>query len=282
MIERLEVQGKPAYVIWLNDDMSAGERHAPMAKVIWDDGGMAIMRKAPEPVVDRGFDPNEERDPHGRWTALAGSKGDPALVSTAPITAGGRGEAGAAALAASKGRYTRIDMALLDRDPVAKEKMVALFRNAQDFPMIRQSEWTGNTDQDARLIIERMKSNLHAMYGDIKPSEIKAWRGWYEGAHNLISDRMAQYKQYNISRPAMTAVYAAQSPNTEWDINVHYGDQLLDTYFNHATHRFDAAMRAAGQDQLRRADEALTKEEAGGKDKSKARAEPPRSEASVP
>ena len=115
----MEVQGKPAYVIWLNDDGSAGERHAPMAKVVWDDGGMAIMRKAPTVAADRGFDPNEERDPHGRWTALAGSSGDPALVSTArsPRRTGYSEEA---QIAASKQRYTRIDMALLDRDPATK------------------------------------------------------------------------------------------------------------------------------------------------------------------
>ena len=246
----MEVRGKPAYVIWLNEDGSSGERHAPLAKVIWDDGGMAMMRQAPTEAADRGYDPDEERDPHGRWTALAGSQGHPALVSTAPITAGGRGEAGAAALAAARGRYTRIDMALLDRDPVAKEKMVALFRNAADFPMIRQSEWTGDTNKDATLIIGRMKSNLDAMYADIKPEEVKAWRKWYEGAHNLIGDRMKQYAAQKLDRPTMTAVYAAQSPNTEWDVNVHLGDRLLDTYFHHATHRFDAGMRQAAADQI--------------------------------
>jgi hypothetical protein len=61
---------------------------------------------------------------------------------------------------------------------------------------------------------------------------------------------MKQYAAQKISRPAMTAVYAAQSPNTEWDVNVHLGDRLLDTYFNHATHRFDDAMRGAGAAQI--------------------------------
>lgn len=251
MIERMEVQGKPAYVIWLNDDMSAGDRHAPLAKVIWDDGGMALMRKAPAEAADRGYDPDEARDPGGRWTALAGSSGDPALVSTAPITATGKaGSEEAARLTAARGRYTRIDMALLDRDRVAKEKMVALFRNAADFPMIRQNEWTGDTDRDARLIIDRMKSNLNAMYHDITPAEVKAWRGWYEGAHNLVGDRMKQYAAQKIGRAAMTAVYAAQSPNTEWDVNVHLGDRLLETYFHHATHKFDAAMKEAADQQI--------------------------------
>ena len=246
----MEVRGKPAYVIWLNDDMSEGDRHAPMVKVIWDDGGMALMRKAPTLAADRGYDPDEQRDPHGRWTALAGSQGHPALVSTAPITAGGRGVAGAAALAAARGRYTRIDMALLDRDRATKEKMVDLFRDGGDFPMIRQNEWTGDTDRDATLIIDRMKSNLNAMYADIAPAEVRAWRGWYEGAHNLIGDRMKQYAAQKIDRPAMTAVYAAQSPNTEWDVNVHLGDRVLDTVFHHADHKFDAGMREAADQQI--------------------------------
>jgi hypothetical protein len=272
LIERMEVRGRPAYVIWLNDDGSAGDRHAPIAKVLWDDGGMAIMRKAPEAVADRGYDPDEARDPAGRWTALAGSSGDPALVSTAPITATGKaGSEKAALLTAARGRYTRIDMALLDRDRATKEKMVDLFRNAADFPMIRANEWTGDTDKDAKLIIARMKSNLNMMWGDISKAEVKAWRGWYEGAHNLIGDRMKQYSKYKIGRAAMTAVYAAQSPNTEWDVNVHLGDRLLDTYFNHATHKFDAEMRAAAQQQIANTVKALEKEEAAGKNKAKAR-----------
>jgi hypothetical protein len=262
LIERMEVQGRPAYVIWLNDDGSAGERHAAMAKVVWDDGAMAIMRQAPTLAADRGYDPEEARDPAGRWTALAGSSGDPALVSTAPITATGKaGSEKAAALTAARGRYIRIDMALLDKDRPTKEKMVDLFRNAADFPMIRQNEWTGDTDKDAKLIIARMKSNLNAMWGDISKDEIKAWRKWYEGAHNLIGDRMEQYKQYKIGRPAMTAVYAAQSPNTEWDVNVHLGDRLLDTYFNHATHKFDDAMRAAAAKQIDNTVKGLAKKE---------------------
>jgi hypothetical protein len=201
-------------------------------------------------LSDRGYDPDEARDPGGRWTALAGSQGHQALVSTAPITATGRGSEETTRLQATRGRYTRIDMALLDRDPATKEKMVALFRDGADFPMIRESEWTGDTNKDAALIVNRIKSNLNAVWKDIPEEDVAAWRGWYEGAHNLVGDRMEQYKAFKIDRPSMTAVYAAQSPNTEWDVNVHLGDRLLDTYFHHADHKFDAAMREAAETQI--------------------------------
>jgi hypothetical protein len=215
--------------------------------------GRQLTKAQAQDALDALFDfsPDEPRDPQGRWTALQGSQGHYALVSTAPITATGKaGSAQATELAAAKNRYTRIDMALLDKDPEAKAKMVALFRDPAMFPMIRQNEWTGDTNKDARLIIDRMKSNLTAMFGDIGKSEVQAWRKWYDGAHSLIGDRMKQYEKFGIDRAAMTGVYAAQSPNTEWDVNVHLGDRLLDTVLNHSTHKFDAGMRQAAADQI--------------------------------
>ena len=263
MLERTTIDGQGAWVAYLKNDWSPCPRGTEdFIKVKFDDGRVVFATPSKASVTDREYDPDEPRDAAGRWTALAGSHGHQALVSTAPISASGRaGSEQAAQLAAAKTRYTRIDMALLDRDPVAKEKMVALFRDPKMFPMVRENEWTGDTNKDARLIIDRMKSNLTAMAGDISKSDVQNWRKWYDGAHSLIGDRMEQYKAFGIDRAAMTGVYAAQSPNTEWDVNVHLGDRVLDTYLNHSTHKFDGEMAAAGRAQITNAVKGLADKE---------------------
>jgi hypothetical protein len=201
------------------------------------------------------------------WTGeqpLKGSQGDPGLVSTALTIAKGRaGSKEREEINKESYNYQRIDLDQAKKDPELFEGMVNTFRNAELFPYMRSSDFNGDAEHDSRSIIDRIKSNLHVMWNDTSQASKDLWRHWYVGAHAMITERMKQYP--NVGRAAMTAMYAAQSPNTMWDVNVHLGDRLLDTVFHHASDKWDKGMADAAQGQLERAEKAV------GKAKDKAR-----------
>jgi hypothetical protein len=206
-----------------------------------------------------------EISPHGGEFAatggitgpLKGSQGDPSLISTAYTTAKGRSKREREQLASEVNNYQRADMDQVRKDPTFFEALTNTFRNEDIFPYMRRSDFNGNTEHDARAVIDRIKSNLHALWNDISQDERLLWRGWYEGAHNLITDRMKQYP--GVDRASMTAMYAVQSAGTMWDVNVHLGDRVLDTVFHHASDKWDKGMADAAQTQLENAVKGLEK-----------------------
>jgi hypothetical protein len=179
---------------------------------------------------------------------LKGSQGDPSLISTAMTTATGRSKKQREEIASEANNYQRVDLDRVRKDPEFFGNLTDTFRNAKVFPYMRESDFNGNTEHDARAVVDRIKSNLHALWNDIPQDDRLKWRGWYVGAHDLITDRMKQYP--GVDRASMTAMYAVQSAGTMWDVNVHLGDRVLDTVFHHASDPWDKGMADAAQTQL--------------------------------
>ena len=188
---------------------------------------------------------------------LVGSQGDPALVSTALTTATPRAKDELDKVRKESFSYQRVDLAQLQKDPETFAKAVDKFRDGETFPYLRESDFNGDDNHDARVIVDRIKSNLEVMWNDTPKEERERDRHWYGGAHALVGDRM---NDYPVGRPAMTGMYAALSPNTQWDVNVHLGDRILDTVFHHGDDPFDKDMAAAAKKQLDIAKKAATTE----------------------
>jgi hypothetical protein len=198
--------------------------------------------------------------PEGGWQGepLKGSQGDSALISTARTMATGRPKsAEREQIKQESFDYQRIDMEQVRKDPEVFAGMVDTFRNSKIFPYLRTSDFNGDDEHDSRTIIDRMKSNMRALWNDTAQASKDLWRHWYVGAHDLVTDRMKEYP--SVGRPAMTAVYAALSPGTQWDINVHQGDRLLDTVLHHGSDKWDKGMADAAQMQLENAAKGLKK-----------------------
>ena len=78
---------------------------------------------------------------------------------------------------------------------------------------MRSSDFNGNDEHDSRAVIDRIKSNLHVLWNDTTQASKDLWRHWYVGAHDMVTERMKAHYP-SAGRAAMTAVYAAMSPNT--------------------------------------------------------------------
>ena len=84
-----------------------------------------------------------------------------------------------------------------------------------------------------------MKDNLRALYNDATPADRKLWAGWYEGAHK-VAERAA--RRYGIDLASAAGVYAALSPQAQWDRNVYLGDRLIDIVKTKHAEKWDDGM----------------------------------------
>jgi hypothetical protein len=182
------------------------------------------------------FDPGEARDKIGRWTALSGSVGHPATISTSNVAKG-------PGLAASKTQYRRADLKVMQSDERVFKDNVDLFKDGRFYPGLRSGELKGSADEQAHTIIERMRSNLDFLAkavkaGDIPGVEFEANRGWYEGAHS-IADREAKTSGLDIA--SASGVIAALSPQKDWNMNVYLAHAVFDA-MTHPEREWDDAM----------------------------------------
>ena len=100
-----------------------------------------------------------------------------------------------------------------------------------------QAQWDRNVYLGAA--VDRMKDNLRALYNDATPADRKLWAGWYEGAHK-VAERAA--RKYGLDLASAAGVYAALSPQAQWDRNVYLGDRLIDIVETKHAEKWDEAM----------------------------------------
>ena len=148
------------------------------------------------------------------------------LVSTRNVTAKKAEENSAES-------YTRPDLEALHKFPGQEAAVAKLFANGKNYPGLRAGE-TG-----LRAVVDRMKDNLRALYNDATPADRKLWAGWYEGAHK-VAERAA--RKYGLDMASAAGVYAALSPQKQWDANVYLGDRLIDIVKTKHAEKWDDAM----------------------------------------
>ena len=79
--------------------------------------------------------------------------------------------------------------------------------------------------QVARNAIDHMKSNLRFLYNQALNRE--ANKLWYDGARAIVDNRA---QRYGFNDASVAGVYAALSPQMDWNKNVYFGDELLHIY----------------------------------------------------
>ena len=76
-VERQKVDGRQAVISYMTEDFAPADiDDATLVKVMFDDGEIVFL--TPPAKARDAFDPNEERDYHGRWTAGGGGSAAPA------------------------------------------------------------------------------------------------------------------------------------------------------------------------------------------------------------
>lgn len=200
-----------------------------------EDGGktiyIVVFADGVDGVLD--FDPDEPRDDKGRWSALSGSQGHPALISSRNITS--VKEAPKAA-----GTYKRIDIAAMKEDPELFKTNTDLFKNGDFYPGMSTGELKGKKpDEVAEAVKGRMVDNLVALYKSVPASDAKKWAGWYEGA-NAIADENAG--KYGVDLASSSGVLAALSPQNDWNRNVYQANVVMDALKNKQAMKWDKAM----------------------------------------
>lgn len=193
------------------------------------------------------FDPDEPRDPQGRWTALSGSQGHSALISSRPVTASGRSAEERASAETAKGIYKTIDMAAMKADKAQFKANADLFKDAKFYPGMRADEAKGGADEVAEAVKNRMVDNLVFLANKVKDGDFGAkddfqrWAGWYEGAHTIAEGNA---KTYGTDIASASGVIAALSPQNDWNGNVYQADVVMSAMTNKQGMAWDAAMSA--------------------------------------
>lgn len=110
-------------------------------------------------------------------------------------------------------------------DPPKYVHNVGLLKNGDFYLNLRASETKGTPDQVARNAIDHMKANLRFLYEQAQNRE--ANKLWYDGARAIVDNRV---QRYGFNDASVAGVYAALSPQMDWNKNVYLGDELLHIY----------------------------------------------------
>jgi len=156
---------------------------------------------------------------------------DPATISSR-LTTG---------VAADPKTYLRSDLEGMKEIPKVYHHNISLLRDTWNYQNLLPAEVGDNEtdDQVARSFIDHCKANLKFLYRMAPKSITNHGHLWYEGAHDIAEDQAARY---NLPIQCVAGVYASQSPQKLWDMNVYLGDRILDIYHTKQDFRWDKEM----------------------------------------
>jgi hypothetical protein len=151
---------------------------------------------------------------------LEGSQGHPGLIATRRITAAKTTKA-----AGYQEKFTQPTVEAMKTDPKNFERVMNLLKNSAFYPNFRAEDLKGSPSDIARAAVNHMKDNLRFLYS--KAQNLEADKKWYDGARMIVDDQAARYKLNDMS---VAGVYAALSPQKDWNMNVYLGDRVLSIY----------------------------------------------------
>ena len=105
---------------------------------------------------------------------------------------------------------------------------------------MRGSDLQGDAPKVARNAIEVMKKNMRFLLSKATAAQHGAV-GWYRGARKLVD---AKVRQYGLNDASVAGVFAALSPQKDWDQNIYLGNQVIDIYQTKQNHAWDDRMQA--------------------------------------
>jgi hypothetical protein len=170
-----------------------------------------------------------------KGVGLIGSQGHPALISTRRPTKAG---------ALESDHYRRPDLASMKQEPEKFRKNMELLLNPEAYPNFRPGELDGKTpDEIAEIAIAHAMANLEFLYRNTDEEVRTQGPQWYEGAHGM-AEREA--KKYKLPIQTTAGVFAALSPQKNWNENVYLAKTLIDIVQNHRDEAWDDDMTATG------------------------------------
>jgi hypothetical protein len=203
----------------------------------------------------RDFDPDEARDPHGRWTAAAeeaqasvekaakadktvplnGSKAThPMTISTRYVTSKDE-DAGD-----SDKDFLQAGLPAMKLDKQKFTHDVGVLRDGGYYPQLQTSETKGKSANEvAETFIQRLTDNLVFLYKSTPEKWQAAAKTWYDGARNIVTRQAAKY---GLNDAAVAGCYAALSPQKDWEQNVYLGDRIIDISQTQGDHAWDDEM----------------------------------------
>ena len=163
---------------------------------------------------------------------LRGSQGHPALISTRRPTAVGSIEGD---------RYRRVD--LKSMSPKLFDDSMELLKNSHAYHF-RPEDTEGKTPKElSRLAIDHAKANLKFLYDNVDEQVRQQGPQWYEGANKMAD---ASAKEHDLPLQSAAGVYAALSPQKDWDQNVYLAKALINIHQTKQDHTWDDEMTETG------------------------------------
>ncbi len=116
-----------------------------------------------------------------------------------------------------------------DERKVSFAHKMRLFRKRSLYPQFRAAELpSDDPEKIVKVVKARLKSNIRFMYDAATPQEREA-RTWYPAARKLVDEEV---RKHGINDATAAGVFAALSPQAEWEHNIAMGQRLIDIYKN--------------------------------------------------
>ena len=139
-----------------------------------------------------------------------------------------------------------IDIPTMKRNKKSFEANMKMLANSKHYRDIDKRELKGLTPEEiAERYINHFKDNILHVHDNVPKAIREVTRRWYDGAHSLASRRALEYR---LPKSSIAAVYAALSPNNEWNNNVALGDRVLEHYHKKQNHPWSKEMDNVARD----------------------------------
>lgn len=173
----------------------------------------------------KDFEPDEARDPQGRWTVGGESRNDDTVSTRIPT-----------GVKVREGVHSNNDLSIgtasVMSTPDSAKKNADLIKS---YPFMRTVK--GETPQQtADRFVGFVKSNVEALYDAVPPTLRARSKLWYDGANKIAHTLAAKY---GIESRAAAGVLASLSPQMPWDQNVEIGKRVMDIWSRRADIPFD-------------------------------------------
>ena len=136
--------------------------------------------------------------------------------------------------------YVSADVATMQLDEVKFRHNMELMRDRRAYPAMRPSMTRGSPESIMRAAKGQMKANIRFALGKATPFQ-RGGSKWYRGARALVDKTASKYK---LNDASVAGVYAALSPQKDWDINIYLAESVIDVYQTKQNHAWDGKMQA--------------------------------------
>lgn len=123
-----------------------------------------------------------------------------------------------------------------------------LHKNSAAYAGMRPEELEGTPIKVERNIVNRMKDNLRSVWNHATDAD-KLSASWYRSANRIIKKYASTYK---LNDASVAGVFAALSPQKDWDMNVYLAQSILDIWGEQQDTQWDDLMELKARELFER------------------------------